>query len=177
VIVYAGRHIPEKQVTALVPALARARERIPELRAEIYGDGPERAKLLRLITAAGLGGAVEAPGFVSAARIESAFARALCHVLPSRREGYGLVVIDAAARGAPSVVVRAPDNAAVELVEDGVNGVIAASASPDDLAEAIGRVQRLGGSLRRSTAEWFARNAEKLSIESSVDAVVAAYAR
>ena len=34
-IVFAGRHIPEKRVPALIPALARARERAPELRAAI----------------------------------------------------------------------------------------------------------------------------------------------
>ena len=43
-----GRHIPEKRVPALVPALALARERIPELRGEILGDGPEREEVLRL---------------------------------------------------------------------------------------------------------------------------------
>ena len=63
--------------------------------------------------------------------------RAMCMVLPSRREGYGLVVIEAAARGTPSVVVEGPDNAAVELIEEGVNGVVAASASAEDLAAAI----------------------------------------
>ena len=49
----------------------------------------------------------------------------MCLVLPSRREGYGLVVIEAAAHGTPSVVVADPDNAAVELVTEGVNGFIA----------------------------------------------------
>ena len=43
---FAGRHIPEKRVPALVPALALARERIPELRGEILGDGPEREQVL-----------------------------------------------------------------------------------------------------------------------------------
>jgi glycosyltransferase involved in cell wall biosynthesis len=46
-VVFAGRHIPEKRVAALVPAVARAREQIPDLRFEIYGDGPERSKDLR----------------------------------------------------------------------------------------------------------------------------------
>ena len=45
-IVFAGRHIPEKRVPAIVPAMALARERLPELRCEIFGDGPERAAVL-----------------------------------------------------------------------------------------------------------------------------------
>jgi glycosyltransferase involved in cell wall biosynthesis len=175
VVFYAGRHIPEKGVPALVPALVRARERVPELRAEIYGDGPDRAHVLELIGEHALDGAVEAPGFVSRERLEGALATALCLVLPSRREGYGLVVVEAASRGVPSVVVRHPDNAAVELVEDGENGVIAPSANAADLADAILRVHEAGPALRASTAAWFARNARRLSLEGSLENVLEAY--
>jgi glycosyltransferase involved in cell wall biosynthesis len=177
VVVFAGRHIPEKQVPALVPALALARERIPALRAELLGDGPQRSEVERLVAAHHLEGAVRVPGFVGSDEVEQALARALCMVLPSRREGYGLVVIEAAAKGVPSVVARGPDNAAVELVEDGVNGVVAESAAPGDLAAAILRVHAAGPALRDSTAGWFARNAERLSLDSSLDRVAAGYER
>jgi glycosyltransferase involved in cell wall biosynthesis len=175
VAVFAGRHIPEKRVPALVPAIALARERMPELRGEIYGDGPDRQELLRMIEKYGLGHAVEAPGFVAADRVERALGRALCLVLPSRREGYGLVVIEAAAQGTPSVVVRDPDNAAADLVEEGVNGFVAESASPEDLAAAMLLVRERGFELRRSTADWFTRNARRLSLEQSVERVLESY--
>jgi glycosyltransferase involved in cell wall biosynthesis len=177
VIVYAGRHIPEKQVPALVPALALAREQVPELSAEIYGDGPDRAQVLRLVAEYGLDGAVRVPGFVEGNRIEQAMRRALCLVLPSRREGYGLVVVEACAKGTPAIVVADSDNAATELVEDGVNGVVAPSASPEDLAAAILRVHEAGRALRESTAKWFERNGERLSLESSIGRVLDAYSR
>jgi glycosyltransferase involved in cell wall biosynthesis len=96
--------------------------------------------------------------------------------LPSRREGYGLVVIEAAARGTPSIVVTDPDNAATELVEDGENGVVAPSAEPGDLADAIVAVHDAGPELRERTAAWFERNARRLSLESSLEAVLAYYA-
>ena len=99
VVVFAGRHIPEKRVPAIPRAVARAREAVPSLRAELYGDGPDRERVLREIEELGLDGAVDAPGFVEPERVQDAFARALCLVLPSRREGYGLVVVEAAARG------------------------------------------------------------------------------
>ena len=108
--------------------------------------------------------------------LEKALASALCLVLPSRREGYGLVVIEAAARGVPVVVVEGPDNAATELVEEGVNGAVAASAAPDELAAAIVRIHRGGSALRDSTADWFRRNAERLSLERSLETVLEAYA-
>lgn len=175
VVVFAGRHIPEKRVPALVEAFARARESLPELRLEIYGDGPERPEVLRLIQQYGLDGAAVAPGFVEAERVSEAFARALCVVLPSTREGYGLVVVEAAARGTPAVVVRSPDNAATELVEDGENGVVAESPEAGALAEAILRVHDAGEPLRASTAAWYGRNAERLALDSSLAKVLRAY--
>jgi glycosyltransferase involved in cell wall biosynthesis len=177
VVVFAGRHIPEKRVSALVSALARARRDLPGLRGEIYGDGPERPEVLRRITEEGLDGDVEAPGFVASDVVERALDRALCMVLPSRREGYGLVVVEASARGTPSVVVRDPDNAATELVEEGENGEIAASASAEDLAAAILRVHAAGPDLRVRTAAWFSRNARRLSLEGSLETVLERYSQ
>jgi glycosyltransferase involved in cell wall biosynthesis len=175
VVVFAGRHIPEKRATALVPAIAMAREHVSDLRGEIYGDGPARAEVLRLIDEHALDGAVEAPGFVEEERLRAALRRALCLALPSSREGYGLVVVEAAALGVPSVVVRGPDNAAAELVKEGENGAVAESADPEDLAAAILRVHAAGPALRDSTAAWFAHNAERLSLEHSLETVLAAY--
>jgi glycosyltransferase involved in cell wall biosynthesis len=176
-VVFAGRLIPEKQATAIVPAVALARERVPDLRATIFGDGPEREALLRLIGESGLDGAIRAPGFVAGELVEDAVRRALCLVFPSQREGYGLVVVEAAAVGTPTVVVDAPDNAAVELVEDGVNGFVAKSTDPQELGEAILRVHEAGPALRESTADWFRRNRVRLSLESSVERVLAVYGR
>jgi glycosyltransferase involved in cell wall biosynthesis len=174
-IVYAGRHIPEKQVPALVAALPSARAQIPGLAAKIFGDGPDRGRVLQLIDQLGLNGAVHAPGFVDQEEVEHALERALCLVLPSRREGYGLIVVESCALGTPAVVVEAPDNAATELVDDGLNGVIAKSSTPEDLTAAIVRVFEAGDDLRRSTADWFAQNGQRLSIESSLQRVVAVY--
>ena len=42
-VVFAGRHIPEKRAAAVVPAVAKARERVPGLKARILGDGPQRS--------------------------------------------------------------------------------------------------------------------------------------
>ena len=176
VVVFAGRHIPEKRVPALVPAIARARETAPDLTCDVYGDGPDRAAVEAAVRAHGLDGVVRVHGFVEGDVVDRALSRALCLALPSRREGYGLVVIEASARGTPSVVVAGPDNAAVELVEDGENGAIARAADPEELAAAILRVRDAGDALRRSSAGWFARNARRLSLESSLARVVEAYA-
>ena len=174
-VVFAGRHIPEKRVTALPAALAEARRSVPGLRAEIFGDGPLHHAVVAEVGRLELGDVVAVRGFAPADEVESALAGAMCMVLPSKREGYGLIVVEAAANGTPSVVVRDPENAATELIEEGVNGTVAASASASDLAAAIERVWRAGPAMRASTATWFERNAERLSLRRSLDAVAAAY--
>jgi glycosyltransferase involved in cell wall biosynthesis len=141
-----------------------------------YGDGPQRDAVLEAIAAAGSDGAITAPGFVAAEEVDRALSRALCMLLPSRREGYGMVVVEAASRGTPSIVVAGEDNAATELVHDGVNGYIATSAEPEAIAAAIARVHAAGMALRESTAAWFADNAERLSIDSSLRTVLDVYA-
>jgi glycosyltransferase involved in cell wall biosynthesis len=166
-IVFAGRHIREKRVDLIPPVVERVRARVPGARALVLGDGPTRAALLAQIERRGLQEAIEAPGFVGAAAVSEAFERAACLLLPSVREGYGMVVVEAAACGTPAVVAAEPDNAAAELVEDGVNGRIAPAAEPTDLAEAVVDVLERGEALRRSTTAWFEDNAESLSLSRS----------
>jgi glycosyltransferase involved in cell wall biosynthesis len=168
VAVYAGRHLPEKRVPALVAALGR----ISDLEGELYGDGPDRPNVLRAIEALGLDGRVRAPGFVDRGVLDDALATAECFVLPSEREGYGLVVVESAAQGVPVVVVDGAENAATELVEEGVNGAVAPSAAPDELAAAIRRAR---SGLRNSTLAWYRRNEERLSLDGSLERVLDAY--
>jgi glycosyltransferase involved in cell wall biosynthesis len=174
-VVFAGRHIPEKEVPAIPPAIAAARRRLPQLRAMIFGDGPERQLVRSRVAQLGLEDVVQVPGFVETARVDEAIGRALCLLHPSRREGYGLVVVEAAAHGTPTVVVEGDDNAAVELIEPGVNGVVAASTSPEDLAAAIEAIADGGEALRATTRGWFADNAQRVSLARSLSTALAVY--
>jgi glycosyltransferase involved in cell wall biosynthesis len=176
-VLFAGRLIPEKRVTLGVAAVTSAAGRIEGLQGIFYGDGPEREKLREAITEHHAEAFVSTPGFVDAGLVEADMRRALCMLLPSRREGYGMVVVEASAHATPSIVVAGEDNAATELVENGVNGVVVASADPEAVAQAIVRVHEAGLALRESTANWFAENAERLSLESSLEKVLASYER
>ena len=174
-IVYAGRHVKEKRVPALVRAFAHAKAARPDLRLEIYGDGPERHTVELVVRELGLAESVAVMGRRSEYEVSRALGRAACLVTASEREGYGLVVVEAAARGTPSVLVAGPENAATELLADGVNGAIAPSPRPQDLAAAILCVVAAGLTLRDSTVRWFEQNAPRLRLERSLDLVVEEY--
>ena len=175
-VVFAGRLIPEKQAPLGVAAIALAAGRIDGLRGEFFGEGPERPALEAAIIRDGLEEVISAPGFVPEDTVEADIRRALCMLLPSRREGYGMVVVEAAARGTPSVVVAGEDNAATELIEEGVNGTVAPRAEPEAIADAIVRVRDGGMALRERTARWYAENADRLSLASSLRVVLEGYA-
>ena len=176
VVVFAGRHVEDKGVLALPPALALARESKPELTAVFAGDGPQRTELEALVHELGLGASVETPGFVAADELERLYGRAMCVVAPSRRDGFGMVVAEASARGVPVVTCGEPDNAAAERVVEGENGALARSRAPHELSAAILRVLDGGHELRRRTAAWYAANAESLALEGSLERTRALYA-
>jgi glycosyltransferase involved in cell wall biosynthesis len=159
-----------------VRAFAKAKERRPALRLDLYGDGPERLQVEALIRELALTESVTVAGHRSEEEVAGALGRAVCLATASEREGFGRVVVEAAARGTPSVVVAGPENAATELVADGINGAVARSAAPDELAAALLRVVDAGRALRESTARWFADNAAALSLEGSLELVVRSYA-
>lgn len=172
-LVYAGRLIPEKRVSLLVDAFALLAAQRPEVRLTIFGRGPEQAAIEARIGRLELGEAIRRPGFVPEADIEAAMAEAAAIVQPSEREGYGMVVVEAAARGVPVVVVPSPDNAATELVDTGENGFIASDATPAALAEAMAAAIDGGDALRTRTRAWFAANAGRLSIAGSTAQILA----
>ncbi|HMD57059.1 MAG TPA: glycosyltransferase [Solirubrobacteraceae bacterium] len=176
VVLFAGRLIPEKRVTLAVAAVSLACKRVLGLRAVILGDGPERDALEEAVRERGLQDVVSAPGFADAETVEAEMTRAMCMLLTSSREGYGMVVVEAAAQGTPSVVVAGEDNAATELIEEGVNGFISPLAEPQAIAQAIVAVAQAGMRLRESTAAWFTANAERLSLESSLGQLMEVYA-
>jgi glycosyltransferase involved in cell wall biosynthesis len=176
IVVFAGRMIPEKQAPLGVRGVALACRRDPELEGVFFGDGPDRGAVLSQIEAGGIPDRITAPGFVESERVDHALREATCMLLPSRREGYGMVVVEASARGTPSIVIAGEDNAATELIAEGVNGVIIAEPDPEAIAGAIDRVKAAGMAMRLSTAQWFSENASRLSLESSLSQVLEAYA-
>ena len=135
-ILFVGRLIDEKRVDLLLYAIARLLPDRPSLRALIVGEGPEHASLTALAGELGLTAHVRFAGRLPTDDLHGAMRGASVLVLPSAREGYGIVVIEAQAAGAVPVVTRGPATAAPSLIHDGVDGVVCDD-TPDALAAAI----------------------------------------
>ncbi len=174
-VLAAGRQIPEKRVPSIPGAIAEAARELPQLRCIILGDGPEAEATRAAVRDLGLEERIELPGRVDHATVMRTIAQAACLVHPSRREGYGLTVVEAASLGTPAVLVSGPDNAATELVEEGVNGFVMTDPSPESLGRGIAAAVSGGEALRESTLDWYERHRDELSIDSSLAAVQASY--
>jgi len=132
-IAAAGRLVRQKGFDLLIDAYAHC----PEGRGfdlVILGEGPLEADLKRQAKALGVDAAVRFVGFQ--ANPWAWLARARLFVLPSRWEGFGNVVAEAMACGAP-VLVSDCDFGPREQVVHGVSGWVA---RPDALAAAMGRL-------------------------------------
>ena len=125
-VIFAGRLIKEKNVDILLKAVALLKADFPGIRCCIIGDGPEKAALLKLAKKLTVCENVEFAGFQEYDALIGKFKASKMLVLPSSREGFGMVVIEAFACGVPVVTVREKYNAAQGLVENGVDGFVVA---------------------------------------------------
>ena len=160
-VLVVGRLVPEKHVDAAIAAIGELARSRP-VRGRVIGQGPLLDDLRA--QAARSGADVEVLGPVDQEVLEKSYDDASVLLHPSEREGFGLVVAEAAARGVPVVVVHGADNAAVELVEEGVNGRVSASRGRSELAAAVAATLDDGAELRRSTRGWFERAAAERSV-------------
>lgn len=176
VVLFVGRQIPEKRAHLLAEALAAAPEQLASVHGVVAGDGPERPRVLAEIERLGLAERVSVPGRLDDEQVAAAMRSASCLLLPSLREGYGIVVVEATSHGTPAVVVRAPDSAASDLIADGVNG-FTCDERPESIAAAIAVAIAGGAELRERTAAWFRDHVDEIGADASAALVIETYER
>lgn len=174
VALFAGRMIKDKGVLLLPEAIAMARRELPSLRLVMVGEGPEGSLLQQRCAELDLAAAVRFPGKVPDNELDELIAGSSCVVVASVREGYGLMVVEAAAAGTPSIVAANPENAAVEHIVQGVNGFVVDPTSAA-LAQGIIAAVAAGDSLRQSTIDWYRQRADSMSMNRAAAEVVEIY--
>jgi glycosyltransferase involved in cell wall biosynthesis len=136
-IIYAGRLTREKNVILLIKAVNLIREQHRSIRCLVIGDGPEKEVLQRQVSDLGLSANIHFKGHLEKdTEVFSYMKSASVLVLPSLREGFGIVVVEANACGIPVVTVSHRQNAARDLVTNGFNGFVC-DISEQDMAQKI----------------------------------------
>lgn len=171
VCVAGGRFSEEKGQVFLVEAAARALRDTPRLRVIMFGDGPQRARILERIARLGIGDQVLCPGFER--NMAGCVRAADLLVNPSLSEGMPNIVLEA--MGLCTPVLATAVGGVPEIIEDGVSGRLVAPADPGALAarlqEAVQEQER-----SRTMAERAARFArEELGFARQFERMCEAY--
>jgi phosphatidyl-myo-inositol dimannoside synthase len=119
--------------------------RRPDARLTIVGRGDDVKRLEAKANGLGLAGSVRFAGMVTESTLDAMLARAGGFALPSRAEGFGLSYLRAMRAGVPCIA--GDDDAAREVVADGVSGMLVPAAQKEALAQAV--ISLLGDSERR----------------------------
>jgi glycosyltransferase involved in cell wall biosynthesis len=154
-VLYAGRLSPEKGVLELLEATEG-------LNLVVAGDGPLRDRI------------PSASGFVSHDELEQLYARAAVVACPSRREGFGVVCLEAMAHGRPVVATRV--GGLLDLVVDGETGIVVPPRDPAALRSALERLLADPDLRRKLGSAGRDRARTHFSWERVTDATLAAYA-
>ncbi len=107
-LVVLGRLSPHKRVDLVVRAVAALQPTRPALHLDVIGKGPDRNRLEALVRDLDVGKHVTFHGYVSEDAKADLLSRARLHVCASDVEGWGQVVIEAAAYGVPTVARDVP---------------------------------------------------------------------
>lgn len=133
-ILAAGRLSPEKDFTTLLDAFRLVRERRPDLRLMILGEGPERPTLEAEARRLGIAQSVRLPGFRS--DLMAYMRHASVFALSSLYEGFGNVLVEALASGRPVVSTDCPVGPR-EILEDGKWGRLVPVGGAAAMADAL----------------------------------------
>jgi glycosyltransferase involved in cell wall biosynthesis len=133
-LIAVGRLVPQKGYDLLINAFARTAKFDPAWELVIYGDGPERAALERMIDSLSLSGQIVLAG--NTTTIEQAYANADLFVHAARYEGYPNVVQEALAAGKAVIATDCP-GATRELLAGGRYGVLVPNEDVDALERAL----------------------------------------
>ena len=132
-----SRLVPHKQIEDALAAVALLRPSIPGLHLDIVGGGWWWQRLVEHAARLGISDAVTFHGHVDDVTKHHVMQQSWVHVLPSRKEGWGLAVIEAAQHAVPTIGYRSSGGLADSII-DGVTGVLV-----DSRAELVNRLQQL----------------------------------
>jgi glycosyltransferase involved in cell wall biosynthesis len=155
---FCGQLIHRKGVDLLMRAFQRLEQRYPHVSLTLVGEGPMRKALERQFP--GASARVRFEAFQQIPQLPRYFADADVFILPSRHDGWGVVVNQAIAAGLAVICTKAV-GAAADLVGHDINGLVVPADDEDALFEAMQfyadeprRTMRHGTASRNVSRQW-----------------------
>lgn len=121
-VIFVGRLVEDKHVDVLIRGIQMASDDQPNIRCIIIGDGPEYGTLTELSKYLEIEDNITFTGFLDEKDVIRHMKASKMMVLPSTREGFGMVAVEAFACGLPVISVTNKDNAVSELIDNNKNG-------------------------------------------------------
>lgn len=121
-IVTIGRLVKQKNQQFLIKAFAKSNLPQRGYHLDIYGDGPERENLEKIIDTLKMNESITLWGNVT--NVLERIASATCFVLPSIYEGMPNALMEAMSMGLPCISTDCPCGGAKSLIKTGVNGYL-----------------------------------------------------
>jgi glycosyltransferase involved in cell wall biosynthesis len=134
-VVFVGQLTGRKGVDLLVEAMSPLFAKCPQLRLTIVGDGDLLPRLKRRVSDLDLVQYVRFEGVIPSEEIPMRIASTDVLVLPSRYDGWGIVVNEALASGVPVLV--SDSCGAAELIQNAVNGYVFKHGSVEELRNCL----------------------------------------
>jgi len=141
VVLTVGRLVPRKGFDLVLQSVAHLRDAFPDLQYVIVGEGPERANLEARAQALGISHRVHVLGHVDDLTKWAAYDLCDVFVMPNRSldgtdvEGFGIVFVEAALAGRPSIAGRSGGTS--DAVVDQVTGLLVDSERPGEVTNGL----------------------------------------
>lgn len=137
-LVVLGRLVPQKRVEMALEVVHALQAELPDLTLDIVGSGACLHDLEEHARRLGVQDRVTFHGHVSEQEKHELLARAWVHVMPSLKEGWGLVVVEAGVHGTPTVAFAEAGGPRDSIV-DGQTGLLI-EGGEDALTSAVRRL-------------------------------------
>lgn len=124
----------------LIRAVAQLKPEFPDLHLVAVGDGDDVPRLVELASSLGVADQVHFLSSLTRAQLAACYSRADIFALPSSGEGFGLVFLEAMAFANP--VLGAAIGGTLDLIQDGVNGILVPAQDTPKLASALATLLR-----------------------------------
>ncbi len=134
-LIFVGRLAPHKHVDHLIEVLVNIHKKVPSVNLLVVGKGEEKENLLKLVEQNALEDIVTFKQDLSDEELITNIKESEILVLPSTREGFGMVLAEANCCNKP--VVTYASGGTVEVVEDGYNGYLIESENVPELENKI----------------------------------------